>query len=241
MPAETSPKKIITSHEDDPHLIHRQGWLRASMMGANDGILSTAALIIGVASGGMDAKGILLAGIAAAAAGAMSMAAGEYVSVASQSDLEHADIERERRALRDNPVEELRELRDIYVHRGLSTDLAQEVAVALTDKDALGSHVRDELGLDDATRARPIEAAIASALAFTAGALPPILVTILAPPDLLIPAVGLTTVVTLATLGALGAHAGNASRGKAAGRVVFWGLLAMGVSAGIGALVGAAV
>lgn len=211
------------------------------MMGANDGILSTAALIIGVASGGLEANGIVVAGIAAAAAGAMSMAAGEYVSVASQSDLERADIEREREALRAHPVEELRELRDIYVDRGLNEDLAQEVAEALTEKDALATHVRDELGLDDATRARPIQAAVASAVAFTAGALPPIIVTILVPHALLIPAVGLTTVATLATLGALGAQAGNAARGKAAGRVVFWGVLAMTVSAGIGTLVGAAL
>lgn len=238
MPAQSETPPIQTAH-DDPHLIHRQGWLRASMMGANDGILSTAALIIGVGTGGLGADGVVIAGVASAVAGAMSMAAGEYVSVASQSDLEKADIDREREALRTNPKGELVELQSIYEARGLEPDLAYEVAKTLMKKDALGSHIRDELGLDATLRAQPVQAAGASASAFALGSLPPILVAAFVPYEYLLLAVGLVTIIALATLGALGAHAGGAARGKAAGRVMLWGVLAMGVSAAVGALVGA--
>lgn len=222
----------------EPHRLERQGWLRAAVMGANDGILSTASLVIGVASGGADAKAVALAGIAGAVAGSLSMAAGEYVAVSSQSDLEQSDIDQERRELAKNPKGELEELESIYRLRGLSPRLAAEVAAELTAKDALGAHLRDEVGLQEHTRAKPLLAAAVSAAAFSAGAAPPILVADLASGSVITPFVAVVSVTALAVLGAIGAQLGGAKRGRAAARVATLGVLAMGLSAAIGHLVG---
>lgn len=222
----------------EPHLSNRTGWLRAAVMGANDGILSTASLIVGVAAGGGDRVAILLAGIAGMVAGAMSMAAGEYVSVSSQSDTETADIERERMELIENPEGELAELAAIYRDRGLSEQLAQDVARELTEKDALGAHLRDEIGITDLAPPQPVQAAVVSALTFAIGAIPPLVVVALAPIDLLIWQVAFVTVLALAALGGLGAHAGGAPKLKASGRVVVWGVLAMVATWAIGRMVG---
>ncbi len=228
----------IRPHE--AHFVNRIGWLRAAVLGANDGIVSVASLIVGVASATGTQKAVLVAGVASWIAGAMSMAAGEYVSVSSQSDSEKADLERERVELADNPHGEHLELASIYVQRGLQPKLAQEVASQLMAKDALGSHARDELGISDATAARPIQAALASAASFTAGAALPLLVALLVPRGLLLPGVIVASVVFLAVLGAIAARTGGAKVGKAMLRVSFWGLLAMAVTAGVGRLVGAA-
>ncbi|MBF9036642.1 VIT family protein [Rhodobacterales bacterium HKCCE2091] len=232
---------MASAHHKEPHLSGRTGWLRAAVMGANDGILSVAALITGVAAGGADRVEILLAGIAGTAAGAMSMAAGEYVSVSSQADTERADIAREKAELKTNPRGELLELAAIYRERGLSPQLAAEVAEELTAKDALGAHLRDEIGITDLAPPQPVQAAIVSALTFTAGAAVPVLVSGLTPIGIVVPAVGAATLVALAGLGALGAQAGGAPRGRAALRVVIWGVLAMAATSAIGALVGQAV
>ncbi len=226
------------SAHSEGHLSFRTGWLRAAVMGANDGILSTASLIAGVAAGGGDRVAILLAGAAGLAAGAMSMAAGEYVSVSSQSDTEQADIAREKHELKVNPEAELEELVAIYRYRGLSEDLARKVATELTDNDALGAHLRDEIGITDLSPPRPLEAAIVSALTFAVGAAAPLIVATLAPLAGMVWWVGLATVLALAILGWLGAHAGGAPKVRAAGRVVIWGILAMAATSAIGALVG---
>jgi len=230
-----------TLAHEDAHLSGRSGWLRAAVMGANDGILSTASLIVGVAAGGGDRVEVLLAGIAGMVAGAMSMAAGEYVSVSSQSDTERADIAREEHELEHNPENELEELVAIYEYRGLSPDLARQVAVELTEKDALGAHLRDEIGITDLSPPAPVQAAVVSALTFAVGAAAPLIVAALAPLTGLIWWVGAVTVMALALLGALGAQAGGAPKGRAALRVVVWGVLAMAATSAIGALVGAAV
>ena len=223
------------------HLTHRVGWLRAAVLGANDGIVSTASLILGVAASGASSAAILVAGIAGLVAGAMSMAAGEYVSVSSQSDTERADIAREKQELEDTPKQELAELSAIYEQRGLDKDLAKQVAVQLTAHDALGAHARDELGISDATTARPIQAALASALSFTVGAALPILVSVLVPMSRMMLSVSLSSLLFLGLLGALSARAGGAPMLLAARRVTFWGALAMLATAGVGTLFGVSV
>ena len=223
------------------HHAGRVGWLRAAVLGANDGIVSTASLIVGVASASAQANDVLVAGVAALVAGAMSMAAGEYVSVSSQADAEKADLAIERRELRDNAAFEHGELAEIYVKRGLDRELAQRVADQLMKKDALAAHARDELGISDATRARPVQAAFASAGAFTAGAALPLLTVIVSPAAMLVPVVSAASLVSLALLGAIGAQASGANVPRAMIRVTFWGALALALTAGIGALIGTAV
>jgi len=223
------------------HASERIGWLRAAVLGANDGIISTASLIVGVAASHADRSAVLVAGTAGLIAGALSMAAGEYVSVSSQSDAEQADLARERRELAEMPEMERQELTQIYVERGLTPELARQVADQLTAKDALCAHARDELGISALTEARPVQAAIASALSFTVGAALPLVVAALAPnPGTELP-VGIASVVFLGVLGWLGAWAGGARPAKPLIRVVFWGAVAMVVTAGIGRLFGAVV
>ena len=221
------------------HLVRRIGWLRAAVMGANDGVVSTASLIVGVAAAGGGKSQILVAGVAGLVAGAMSMAAGEYVSVSSQADTERADLARERRELADNPEAEQDELTGIYVARGLTPDLARQVAVQLMETDALKAHAHDELGISEATTARPIQAALTSALAFSIGAALPLGTSLITPVGLLLPLVSGASLVFLGLLGAIGARAGGAKILKATARVAFWGALAMAITAGIGALFGA--
>jgi len=225
----------------ETHLSHRSGWLRAAILGANDGIVSTASLVLGVAASGASGSAIVTAGIAGLAAGALSMAAGEYVSVSSQRDSERADLTLERKELRRDPEGELRELAGIYESRGLQPELANRVAQALTDSDALEAHAREELGLTEERQARPFQAAWASALAFSAGAILPVIAVAAAPGSARIAACVVVTVVALAILGWSGARLGGGSRTIAIARVVIWGALAMAVTSGIGALVGAAV
>lgn len=220
----------------ESHNIARIGWLRAAVLGANDGIVSTASLIVGVAAAAADKPAILLAGSAGLVAGALSMAAGEYVSVSSQSDTENADLERERRELQDQPEFELAELAATYVQRGLEPDLAREVARQLTAHDALGTHARDELGISDLTTARPLQAALASAATFSTGAALPLLVVLLVPAAMVAVGVIAASLVFLMVLGWLGARAGGAPVLKSIVRVVFWGALAMAVTAGVGSL-----
>lgn len=223
------------------HRTQRIGWLRAAVMGANDGIVSTASLILGVAAAGADAKNILAAGIAGLVAGAMSMAAGEYVSVSSQADTESADLEREKIELATSPIQEHAELKGIYVSRGLEPELADAVASQLTQHDALGAHARDELGISEMMSARPIQAALASAATFSVGAAMPLLVVILLPASMLMWAVPGSSLVFLALLGAVSAKTGGAPILVATSRVAFWGALAMVLTAGVGALFGVAV
>jgi VIT1/CCC1 family predicted Fe2+/Mn2+ transporter len=223
------------------HRTHRIGWLRAAVLGANDGIVSTASLVLGVAAAGAGSQSILIAGIAGLVAGAMSMAAGEYVSVSSQADTERADLERERKELADDPVHEHAELTEIYMERGLSEELASEVATQLMAHDALGAHARDELGISETSTARPIQAALASAGTFSVGALMPLLVVLSVPASALIWSVSAGSLLFLALLGSISAGAGGASVVIAAARVTFWGALAMALTAGAGALFGVAV
>jgi vacuolar iron transporter family protein len=223
------------------HLVARIGWLRAAVLGANDGIVSTASLIIGVATASGAPKQILVAGAAGLVAGAMSMAAGEYVSVSSQSDTEHADLARERAELEADPEAEHAELAAIYIARGLEPKTAAEVASQLTAKDALLAHAHDELAITSLTTAKPVQAAITSAATFTAGAALPLAMVALTPTHLIVPAVALASLLFLALLGAIGAKAGGAAIGRATLRVTFWGALAMALTAGIGILVGTAV
>ena len=225
----------------ETHLSSRVGWLRAAVLGANDGIISTSSLIVGVAAATPDRTAILIAGIAGLTAGALSMAAGEYVSVSSQSDTEEADLARERAELEEQPEFELEELADIYAARGVEKPLAREVARQLMAKDALGAHARDELGISEITTARPVQAAITSAITFAAGAILPLLAVIFSPTVWLIYSVPAATIVFLALLGALGAQAGGANLLVGAARVAFWGALAMAVTAGIGAIFGQVV
>ena len=223
------------------HRTQRIGWLRAAVLGANDGIVSTASLVVGVAAASLSQGNILLTGIAGLVAGAMSMAAGEYVSVHSQADTENADLSRERAELEADPAAERRELTAIYVKRGLAPNLAQQVADQLTKHDALGAHARDELGISETHSARPVQAALASAASFAVGAVLPLAVTALAPAQNLIAWVSGMSIVFLAVLGGVSARAGGASVPVGAWRVTFWGALAMAVTAGVGALFGAAV
>lgn len=223
------------------HLVGRVGWLRAAVLGANDGIVSTASLIVGVAAAEAGRSGILVAGVAGLVAGAMSMAAGEYVSVSSQADAEKADLDRERGELAAAPEAELRELAGLYVARGLTPALAGEVATQLTAKDALGAHARDELGISTHTTARPIQAALASAAAFSIGAAVPLLMAVVAPVSTTVVAVTGAAVLSLAILGGVGAKVGGAKMLTPIVRVTLWGVLAMAITAGIGRLFGAVV
>lgn len=223
------------------HLVHRIGWLRAAVLGANDGILSTSSLIVGVAAAASGPSAILLAGIAGLVAGAMSMAAGEYVSVSSQADTENADLDRERAELATDLEAEHQELAQIYEQRGLDKELARQVAEQLMAKDALGAHARDELGISEITTARPIQAALASAATFSIGGLMPLLMVLIAPASWLVPAVSVASLAFLALLGAIGAKAGGANVLKATIRMTFWGAMAMAITAGIGAVFGTVV
>ena len=225
-------KKHYESHRSE-----RIGWLRAAVLGANDGIVSNASLIVGVAAAGTDKNQVLISGLAALVGGAMSMAAGEFVSVSSQSDTEKADLAKEEKELLTNPTHELEELAQIYVERGLDTDLAHQVARQLTKHNALESHARDELGIVPHLRARPFQAAIVSALTFTCGAVVPLIVVLLSSTDI-IWKVSLISLLSLGILGAMASKAGGARMSVGAFRVIFWGALAMAITAGIGNLAG---
>lgn len=223
------------------HYVNRIGWLRASVLGANDGIVSTASLMTGIAASGAGGQSVLVAGIAALVAGAMSMAAGEYVSVSAQADTERADLAKERAALVTQPHAEWAELRDIYVARGLTHDLAGKVAQQLMAADALGAHARDELGISEIATARPVQAALASAASFATGAAPPVLAAALAPVGGGVAAIVAVCLLCLALLGFAGAKLGGARPFPSIARTLFWGALAMGVTAGTGHLFGAAI
>lgn len=216
------------------HRTQHIGWLRATVLGANDGLISTGSLIVGVATAATTRDPVLLAAVAGLVAGALSMAAGEYVSVSSQADTEKADLARERRELATTPELERAELAGIYVSRGLTPELAAQVADQLMARDALGAHARDELGLSESTRARPIQAALASAAAFAGGALPPVLLVVALPLGQLRPAVVGLSLLLLMVLGGLAARLGGAPMGRGALRVTFWGAIAMGVTAAVG-------
>lgn len=223
------------------HFTERIGWLRAAVLGANDGIVSTASLIVGVASANAARGDVLIAGIAGLVAGAMSMAAGEYVSVSSQADTEKADLERERKELKNDVEFERQELTNIYIERGLKPELAREVANQLMAEDALGAHARDELGLSEIHTANPVQAALASAATFALGAAVPLLLVLISPSPYLLAVVAAGSTLSLGLLGGLAAKTGGAPVGTGIARVTFWGLLAMAVTAGVGALFGAVV
>jgi VIT1/CCC1 family predicted Fe2+/Mn2+ transporter len=225
----------------EKHLVDRIGWLRAAVLGANDGIISTASLIVGVAAAAVTRNDVLIAGVAGLVAGAMSMAAGEYVSVSSQSDTEQADLARERKELSENPKFEMDELADIYVKRGVDKSLAQQVAEQLMAKDALNAHARDELGISEITTARPVQAALASAAMFSMGAAMPLLMVVVSPASSLLPFVSVASLAFLAVLGAIGARAGGADMLRATIRVTFWGAFALALTAGIGKVFGTVV
>lgn len=228
-------------YHPESHLVGRIGWLRAAVLGANDGIISTASLILGVASAAGSRSDVLLAGVAGLVAGAMSMAAGEYVSVSSQSDTEEADLARERKELRDDPEFEKEELAQIYAGRGVEIGLARQVAAQLMKKDALGTHARDELGISEVTTARPVQAALASAATFSVGAAAPLILVLVSPTNQLLLVVCAGSLTFLALLGAIGARAGGANAVKPTIRVTFWGAFAMALTAAIGALTGRVV
>lgn len=225
----------------ESHLVARIGWLRAAVLGANDGIVSTASLIVGVAAASAATSEVLVAGVAGLVAGAMSMAAGEYVSVSSQSDTEQADLARERAELASQPEFEREELTRIYMDRGVDSDLARQVADQLMAKDALTAHARDELGISEVTAARPIQAALTSAATFAVGAALPLSMVMLLPDSLLVAGVSIASLIFLALLGAIGARAGGANIVRATVRVTFWGALAMALTAGIGSIFGTVV
>ena len=225
----------------ESHLVSRIGWLRAAVLGANDGIISTASLIVGVAAAAATRNDVLIAGVAGLVAGAMSMSAGEYVSVSSQSDTEQADLARERKELSENSKGELDELAEIYVKRGLNQSLARQVAKKLMAKDALTAHARDELGISEISAARPVQAALTSAATFSVGAAMPLLMVVISPASALVPVVAAASLGFLALLGAIGARAGGANVLRATARVTFWGALAMALTAGIGKLFGTVV
>lgn len=230
---------IPGEHHDEPHRSGRAGWLRAAVLGANDGLISTSSLVVGVAAAEAARGPVLIAGLAGLVAGALSMAAGEYVSVSSQADVERADLEQERRALEANPEAERDELAAIYIERGLSPGLAAQVAEQLSVHDALAAHARDELGISHTTRARPLQAALASAAAFSLGAMAPVLLVLLLPRETLVATISVSTLVLLAVLGAIGAKLGGAPWLKASLRVAFWGAAAMALTGFIGRLFGA--
>jgi vacuolar iron transporter family protein len=223
------------------HFVNRIGWLRAAVLGANDGILSTASLIVGVAAAAGTRHEVLIAGVAGLVAGAVSMAAGEYVSVSSQSDTEQADLARERKELGENPEFELDELAEIYVKRGVDETVARKVAQQLMAKDALSAHARDELGISEITAARPVQAALTSAASFSVGAAMPLLMVIVSPAGALVAIVSAASLAFLAFLGAIGARAGGANILRGTARVTFWGALAMALTAGIGKVFGTVV
>lgn len=227
-----------SAHPDDPHYVTRSGWLRAAVLGANDGVVSISSLIVGVAAADPNPSAAVIAGIAGLSAGAMSMAAGEYVSVSSQADTERSDIARETKALQESSDAELAELAAIYREQGLSAETALVVAKELTKKDALGAHVRDELGLSEVHAAKPLQAAFTSGMTFSIAAAVPLLAASFSPAGLIIPVVLVVTVITLAALGALGATAGAAPILRATLRVMIWGIIAMAVTAGVGWLFG---
>ncbi|HIE1101444.1 VIT1/CCC1 transporter family protein [Stenotrophomonas maltophilia] len=229
------------SRHPELHRSDRVGWLRAAVLGANDGIVSVAGLVVGVAASGASASTILATGVAGTVAGAMSMAAGEYVSVQTQADTEEADLAAEKRELHEDPHSELEELSAIYRHRGLDPALARQVAEQLTAHDALGAHARDELGITDTLRARPLQAALASAGAFTCGAALPVLTALLAPVDKVVMMTTASTLLGLCLTGAMAAQAGGAPPVRGAVRVMFWGALAMAAAGGVGRLLGAHV
>jgi VIT1/CCC1 family predicted Fe2+/Mn2+ transporter len=223
------------------HFVNRIGWLRAAVLGANDGILSTASLIVGVTAAAATRNNVLIAAVAGLVAGAMSMAAGEYVSISSQCDFEKADLARERKELRENPGFELEELADIYVKRGVDQALARQVAQQLTAKDALSAHARDELGISETTTARPVQAALTSAASFSVGAAMPVRMVVVSPAGALVPIVSAASLSFLAFLGAVGARSGGANVLRGTARVTFWGALAMALTGGIGKLFGTVV
>lgn len=225
----------------ESHRAHRIGWLRASVLGANDGVVSVSSLVVGVAAGGATQSNILLTGIAGLVAGALSMAAGEYISVQSQADTENADLNREKHELAEEPGEELKELSEIYIKRGLDEELALKVAEKLMSGDALAVHARDELGITHEFRARPIQASLSSAAAFAVGAIIPTLSALLAPSESVSLVTTISTLFTLTVLGSLAAYAGGASMLRGAIRVTFWGALAMAVTAGVGKFIGTAL
>ncbi len=237
-PVNTAPRSTVIG---ETHVASRIGWLRAAVLGANDGIVSTASLIIGVAAASAQSNGIVIAGTASLVAGAMSMAAGEYVSVSAQADTEHAELAREVRELSTDPQGELAELSAIYQARGVMPDTADAVARQLMAKDALGAHARDELDLPLSNRARPIQAALASAASFVVGAAMPLVAAVVSPPAHVIPAVAGGSLVFLATLGAVSARAGRAPLVRGLARVTIWGALAMSVTALIGSWLGSAI
>lgn len=232
--------RAIRGHVEQHRTAHT-GWLRAAVLGANDGLISTASLVVGVAAAGTGRSAVLIAGVAGLVAGSMSMAAGEYVSVSSQADTENTDLDRERGELASNPKGEHAELADIYVKRGLTPELAKQVADQLMANDALAAHARDELGLSEVTAARPLQAALASAITFALGALLPVLVAALAPEALVTRLVTVSALVLLAILGAIAARVGGASLTRGAIRVAFWGALALAISALVGRLFGTTV
>ncbi len=233
-------KKMQARHSET-HRTHTIGWLRAAVLGANDGIISTASLIIGVATAHASRQSILVAGVAGLVAGAMAMATGEYVSVSSQADTENADMARERRELETDPVGEHKELVAIYVERGLDPELADKVATQLMQHDALGTHAREELGITEMLNAKPVQAALASAATFAVGAALPLLIVLVTPHNILAGVVSITSLVFLAILGAVAAYVGGASMLKSASRVAFWGALAMLLTAVVGSLFGVAL
>lgn len=218
----------------DGHFINRSGWLRAAILGANDGILSTASLLVGVAAAGVDHSALLLTGLAGLSAGAFSMAAGEYVSVSAQSDVEAADLERERKALEENPIYELGELADGLIARGVDRKIAREVALQMTAHDALDAHAREELGLTELASSKPLQAAVASAVAFAVGASIPLMGALFAPQGVLVWMVAAMALLALALLGAVGARLGGAPVLRPVIRVLFWGSVAMGVTSAVG-------
>lgn len=232
--------RSLTLHSET-HLITRIGWLRAGILGANDGLISTSSLIIGVAAASAGKNDIIIAGVAGILAGAISMAAGEYVSVCSQSDTENADLSREKKELEENPELELDELATIYEKRGLEKNLAIEVATQLMKKNALAAHAHDELGISDLTKARPLQAAAASALTFTLGAILPLLMTLISPLNMITIMVSITSIISLSSLGIIGAKLGKSNIWRAAIRVTFWGVFAMAFTAIIGKLFGTAL
>jgi vacuolar iron transporter family protein len=231
----------MRSRHVESHLVDRIGWLRAAVLGANDGIISTASLIVGVASAVSSANEVLITGLAGLVAGSMSMAAGEYVSVSSQADIERADLARESGELKGDPEAEKFELAQIYVGRGVEPALAMQVAEQLMAKDALSAHARDELGISSAISAKPVQAALTSAITFAVGAALPIIAVLAAPRQYLVASVSSASLAFLALLGALGAKAGGAEMLRPTLRVAFWGALAMAITAGIGAIIGRAV
>lgn len=240
-PGEAPPARPTPHERGESHLSHRSNWLRASVLGANDGILSTSSLVLGVAGSGASSGAVITAGAAGLVAGALSMAAGEYVSVSSQRDTERADLAMEERELRENPLGELRELAAIYEQRGLEPALAMQVAEQLSEHDALGAHVRDELGFAEEHLANPLQAAASSAAAFSAGAALPLAAAALATGNVRVAAIVIVTLIALALLGATGARLGGAAPLRPTARVVSWGIAAMAVTYGIGAAVGTAV